>query len=97
MPREKVRLDVLVQQRAEVSRAKAQGLIRAGQVLDPNGVRLDKPGLAVDSDMELTIQAAPKFVSRGGNKLEAALHHFSARVEGSPAACCSEAREKATP
>lgn len=82
MARDKARLDVIVQQRAGVSRAKAQGLIRAGRVLDANGVRLDKPGTAVDPDIKLTIQQSPRYVSRGGYKLEAALDHFHARVEG---------------
>lgn len=82
MAREKIRLDLLVQQRLGVSRAKAQGLIRAGQVLDLNGARLDKPALSVEPEIELTIHEAPRFVSRGGLKLEAALDHFNARVQG---------------
>ncbi len=82
MASEKVRLDVLVQERAGVSRSRAQGMIRAGHVQDRDGHRLDKPGLAVATDLELAIREAPKFVSRGGLKLDAALEHFNAKVEG---------------
>lgn len=75
------RLDILVQRQAGVSRAKAQGLIHAGQVwLD--GKRLDKPGLQVSEDSTLDIREQPRFVSRGGEKLEAAFAAFGLDVEG---------------
>lgn len=73
----KERLDVLVQRRAGVSRSKAQGLIRTGKVLGPQGRPLDKPGQRFEDDLEFTLREGPRYVSRGGDKLEAALKHFA--------------------
>ncbi|HNR31188.1 MAG TPA: TlyA family RNA methyltransferase [Candidatus Hydrogenedentes bacterium] len=75
----KQRLDMLVQQQAGVSRSRAQGLIRAGQVWFGNE-RLDKPGLHLPEDSILDIRAQPRFVSRGGDKLEAAFEAFAIDV-----------------
>lgn len=75
------RLDVLVQRQAGVTRSKAQGLIQTGQVwLD--GRKLDKPGLRLPEETALDIREQPRFVSRGGEKLEAALQHFQIDVRG---------------
>lgn len=76
----KERVDILVQQRAGVSRAKAQGLIRAGMVHDRQGRTLDKPGVRIPGDTVLEIREAPRFVSRGGEKLDAALDAFDVDV-----------------
>jgi len=73
---DRLRLDELVQQRAHVSRSKAQGLIRTGKVADARGNRLDKPGANIPPDTELRIDEGPPYVSRGGRKLEAALDAF---------------------
>ena len=78
----KERLDKLVQLRTGVSRSKAQGLIRAGQVLTEDGRRLDKPGITLPEDTPLDIREGPRFVSRGGDKLEAAFDAFALNVEG---------------
>ncbi|HEO71667.1 MAG TPA: TlyA family RNA methyltransferase [Candidatus Hydrogenedentes bacterium] len=78
----KQRLDALVQQRHGITRAKAQALIRAGQVVGPHGERLDKPGLRVLADMEFSIVERPRYVGRGGFKLEAALEAFDMSVAG---------------
>lgn len=78
----KLRLDALVQTHANVSRSKAQGLIRTGKVSLPDGTRLEKPGQQFDDDTELTIDEGPRYVSRGGQKLEAALDEFSIQIEG---------------
>lgn len=78
----KERLDILVQRRAGVSRAQAQGLITAGQVLTADGHRLDKPGARLDADTPLDIRRGPRFVSRGGEKLDAALEAFGLDVRG---------------
>jgi 23S rRNA (cytidine1920-2'-O)/16S rRNA (cytidine1409-2'-O)-methyltransferase len=61
------------------SREKARALILAGQVL-VNGLRVDKAGhnVAVDAQVELLEQ--PRYVGRGGLKLEAALRHFDIQV-----------------
>lgn len=75
------RLDVLVQRQASLTRSKAQGLIQTGQVwLD--GRKLDKPGLRLPEETLLEIREQPRFVSRGGEKLEAALQHFRIDVTG---------------
>ncbi len=78
----KIRLDERVQRVADVSRSQAQGLIRAGKVTTPDGHRLDKPGQAVEPKCEIRIAESPRYVSRGGLKLEAALTHFPIDVEG---------------
>ncbi len=81
-PVDKERLDVLVQRQTGVTRAKAHGLITAGSVLGPHGERLDKPGARLPVDMAIEIRESPKYVSRGGLKLEAALDHFGIDVQG---------------
>ena len=76
------RLDVLlVERRLVESREKAQALIIAGNVL-VNRNKATKPGQAVDPESELEILAPPKYVSRGGLKLEAALERFQIDVTG---------------
>ena len=57
------------------TRAKAQALIMAGKVTS-GPVRIDKPGMLVAPDAPLELAAMPKFVSRGGDKLDGALEHF---------------------
>ncbi|HSK87492.1 MAG TPA: TlyA family RNA methyltransferase, partial [Anaerolineales bacterium] len=63
------------------SRAKAQALIMAGQVRVAGQVAL-KPATAVQADSVLTVDSGPRFVSRGGEKLEAALAAFGVDVTG---------------
>ena len=78
----KVRLDVLLVERGLAeSRAKAQALIMAGQVRVAGQVAL-KPATAVQADSLLTVDSGPRFVSRGGEKLEAALDVFQVDVSG---------------
>lgn len=72
----KERLDVLlVERRLTESRAQAQRLIRAGLVRVAGQVA-DKPGTQVMTDVEIALQARPRFVSRGGEKLDAAFARF---------------------
>lgn len=78
----KVRLDILVQERAEVSRSKAQGLIHMGRVKDENGDALKKPGQFMDGGAVLVIDEGPRYVSRGGEKLEGAMTGFGLDVAG---------------
>jgi len=79
---EKTRLDVLLAERHLVaSREVARRLIMAGEVR-VNGEVRDKPGMRVDPDAVLEIRQTPRFVSRGGEKLAAALEHFPVSVEG---------------
>jgi 23S rRNA (cytidine1920-2'-O)/16S rRNA (cytidine1409-2'-O)-methyltransferase len=74
---EKIRLDTLLVDRGLVeSRAKAQGLILAGQIL-VDEQKQEKCGTLVDAQAALRLLGeAPKYVSRGGLKLEGALEHF---------------------
>jgi len=80
------RIDVLVVERGLApTRQKAQALVRAGQVLVDDTV-VDKPGTQVDPDCALRLRgAAPRFVSRGGDKLVAALEGFGVDPTG---LCC---------
>lgn len=78
----KVRLDVLLVERGLAeSRAKAQALIMAGQVRVAGQVAL-KPATTVDASAALTVDSGPRFVSRGGEKLDAALQAFALDVSG---------------
>lgn len=78
----KVRLDILLVERGLAeSRAKAQALIMAGQVRVAGQVTL-KPATAIPAESELTVASGPRFVSRGGEKLEAALDAFAIDVSG---------------
>lgn len=77
-----VRLDLLLVERGLVeSRALAQRLIHAGEVL-VDGQLADKPGATVAEDVDLTLKTRPRFVSRGGEKLAAALERFPVDVGG---------------
>jgi 23S rRNA (cytidine1920-2'-O)/16S rRNA (cytidine1409-2'-O)-methyltransferase len=78
----KKRLDVLLVERGLAeSRTQAQRLIRAGLVR-VKGQVADKPGPQVATNVEITLQVRPRFVSRGGEKLEAALTRFGLDVTG---------------
>ena len=78
----KVRLDVLLVERGLAeSRAKAQALIMAGQVRI-NGQTALKAAAAIEPNSTLTIDSGPRFVSRGGEKLDAALEAFRVDVKG---------------
>jgi 23S rRNA (cytidine1920-2'-O)/16S rRNA (cytidine1409-2'-O)-methyltransferase len=78
----KLRLDLLLVERGLItSRAKAQALIMAGQVRVEGQVEL-KASAAIPSDAKLELERGPRFVSRGGEKLEAALTTFQVNVAG---------------
>jgi 23S rRNA (cytidine1920-2'-O)/16S rRNA (cytidine1409-2'-O)-methyltransferase len=78
----KVRLDVLLVERGLAeSRAKAQAMIMAGQVRVAGQTAL-KPATAIPADSDLTVDSGPRFVSRGGEKLDAALDAFAIDVTG---------------
>ncbi|MFO0761354.1 MAG: TlyA family RNA methyltransferase [Byssovorax sp.] len=83
--RGRVRADALLQSRGlAASRAKAQALIMAGEV-SSGPVRVDKPGALLAPDAPLAVAARPRFVSRGGDKLDHALSVFVPRglaIEG---------------
>ena len=74
----KKRLDVvLVERGLAESRAQAQALVIAGLVRG-----FDKPGTPVDDSVALELGERPRFVSRGGEKLERALEAFAVEVAG---------------
>ncbi|MCB1103992.1 MAG: TlyA family RNA methyltransferase [Opitutaceae bacterium] len=78
----KQRLDeLLVTRGLAESRAQAKALIMSGRVLRGTE-RLDKPGKEFPADLELTVEQPPRFVSRGGEKLAAALEHFAIDLTG---------------
>jgi 23S rRNA (cytidine1920-2'-O)/16S rRNA (cytidine1409-2'-O)-methyltransferase len=78
----KVRLDVLLVERGWAeSRAKAQAMIMAGQVRVAGQVAL-KPGTTIPADSAVTVDSGPRFVSRGGEKLDAAIKAFDIDVSG---------------
>ncbi|WP_411871448.1 TlyA family RNA methyltransferase [Vulcanococcus limneticus] len=78
----KQRLDLrLVELGLAASRQQAQQLIRAGRVRSGERV-LDKPGLDVAPELALQVEQPPRFVSRGGEKLIAALEAFPISVAG---------------
>jgi 23S rRNA (cytidine1920-2'-O)/16S rRNA (cytidine1409-2'-O)-methyltransferase len=78
----KTRLDLLLVERGLAeSRAKAQALVMAGQVRVDGQVEL-KASAGVTPEARLDLETGPRFVSRGGDKLEAALAAFPVGVEG---------------
>ncbi|RBP45274.1 23S rRNA (cytidine1920-2'-O)/16S rRNA (cytidine1409-2'-O)-methyltransferase [Roseimicrobium gellanilyticum] len=78
----KQRLDHLLVARGLCeSREKGKRLILAGDVL-VNDEPITKAGHLVPEDAEIRIKAQPKYVSRGGFKMEGALEHFGIDVTG---------------
>jgi 23S rRNA (cytidine1920-2'-O)/16S rRNA (cytidine1409-2'-O)-methyltransferase len=73
----KLRIDkLLVERGLAPTRERAQSMVIAGRVL-VNGQKVEKSGVAVQQDAELRLLGSDlKYVSRGGLKLEAALHHW---------------------
>ncbi len=81
----KTRLDqLLVTRGLAQSRTQAQALILAGRVAVA-GVSAAKAGTLVAEDAAITLKEAPRFVSRGGEKLAAALDHFGVSPAGKAA------------
>jgi len=75
------RLDrLLVQRQLVVSREEGRGRILAGEVL-VNGELVTKAGTLVDPESALRLKSASPYVSRGGIKLERALHAFEIDVQ----------------
>lgn len=76
----KDRLDkIIVQRGLAPSREVAQQMIKEG-MLSVRGIVELKPSTLVDINSELMVIAEPKYVSRGGFKLEAALDRFNISV-----------------
>ncbi len=74
----KTRADVLLVERGLAeSRSRAQAVIMAGRVW-MGETRVEKAGTALARSVELRVDEVPRFVSRGGDKLDHALTSFAA-------------------
>lgn len=76
--------DLIVHRGLAASRAEAAALVLAGRARG-RGRRYEKPGLRAPVDAELSIAASSRYVSRGGEKLAAALDAWP--VDPSGCAC----------
>ncbi len=78
----KLRLDeLLVARGLSPTRAQAKALIMSGRVRRGTD-RLDKPGREYPTDCELSVDQPPRFVGRGGDKLNAFLERFPVALAG---------------
>ena len=78
----RVRLDqLLVQRSLAPSRERAQALILGGAVR-VDGERISRSADSVKEDVTITLDAGPRFASRGGEKLDAALDELGLDVAG---------------
>ena len=79
----KQRLDTLLVGRGLTeSRERAKQLILAGEVIVAGNAQV-KPGQLISSDAEIVVKQPPRYVSRGGLKLEKALQVFQVDVRDS--------------
>jgi 23S rRNA (cytidine1920-2'-O)/16S rRNA (cytidine1409-2'-O)-methyltransferase len=81
---ERRRLDTLLTERGLAgSRTSAAASVRAGRVrIGSGGRRATKPGQLVAADARLAVEEPPRYVSRGGQKLEHALGALGIEVDG---------------
>jgi 23S rRNA (cytidine1920-2'-O)/16S rRNA (cytidine1409-2'-O)-methyltransferase len=81
---EKMRLDrLLVSRGLFESRSSAAGSVLAGEVrIGSGGERALKPGMLVPEDVGISVLERPRYVSRGGLKLERALAELDLDVSG---------------
>jgi len=78
----KERLDKIIKARRLIrSRSRAQRMIEAGRV-KVDGHVITRPGHPIDPEAEIEILSYEQYVSRGGEKLEAALEQFRIEVKG---------------
>ncbi len=78
MKKGRTRVDALLVARGLAqTRAEAQALVLAGEVYQGER-RVEKSGVLVADEVPLTVRAKRRFVSRGGDKLDAALEVFAA-------------------
>ena len=78
----KTRLDLLLVERGLAeTRSKAQAIIMAGQVR-VNGQMVDRAGATFAPEVQVDVDSGPRFVSRGGEKLLAALEAFPINPSG---------------
>jgi 23S rRNA (cytidine1920-2'-O)/16S rRNA (cytidine1409-2'-O)-methyltransferase len=78
------RIDTLLTERGLAgSRTSAAASVRAGRVrIGGDGLRAAKPGQLVPDDAALEVEESPRYVSRGGLKLEHALDALEIEVGG---------------
>jgi 23S rRNA (cytidine1920-2'-O)/16S rRNA (cytidine1409-2'-O)-methyltransferase len=76
-----VRLDAAVAEQLGVTRSQARSLIMEGRVR-VNGAPATKPGANVRDGAAIEIERPRRFVSRGGEKLDAALDAFGVEAAG---------------
>jgi 23S rRNA (cytidine1920-2'-O)/16S rRNA (cytidine1409-2'-O)-methyltransferase len=82
MPRNDARLDVAMVERGLVeNRSKAKAMILAGDVLVDN-VPVTRAGATVTPTQDIALKQKPRFVGRGGEKIDHALDRFDIDVEG---------------
>jgi 23S rRNA (cytidine1920-2'-O)/16S rRNA (cytidine1409-2'-O)-methyltransferase len=73
---------LLVQRGLAETREKAKAMVMEGLV-QVKGFPADKPGRLIPTSASVvTNKVSPPYVSRGGLKLEAALHHFAVTIKG---------------
>jgi len=78
----KMRIDLLLVERGLAeSRNRAQRLVMAGEVR-VDGEMIHKSSTLVSEKALIEVKTPPKYVSRGGHKIEAALAAFQVSVEG---------------
>jgi len=78
----RLRLDsILVERGLFATRAQARAAVLAGEVR-VGGAVVDKPGAAVAADADLAVAVRPRFVSRGGDKLDHAMSALEVTVAG---------------
>src|ERR1700674_1451884 len=78
----KRRLDLMMAERGLAEdRERARIAILAGDVL-VNGELMRQPAVSVSDDVRIELVTPPKYVSRGGEKLEHALDVFGMNVDG---------------
>ena len=78
----KERLDKVIKARRLIrSRSRAQRMIEAGRV-KVDGHVITRPGHPIDPEAEIEILSFEQYVSRGGEKLEAALEQFRVSAKG---------------
>jgi 23S rRNA (cytidine1920-2'-O)/16S rRNA (cytidine1409-2'-O)-methyltransferase len=76
----KMRIDIMMVERGLAeSRTKAQLLVMGGQVR-VNGQLVPKPSVKFSEEVLIEVEHGPRYVSRGGEKLEAALCEFNIDV-----------------
>ncbi|MBV9440740.1 MAG: TlyA family RNA methyltransferase, partial [Candidatus Eremiobacteraeota bacterium] len=75
------RLDAVVARQAGLTRSQARALILAGKVRIGDAPAT-KPGAAVRAGASVVVEESSRFVSRGGDKLDAAFATFAIDAEG---------------